>query len=277
MSEQMSFEVFTSGTCSPVSADGQSPCDSRDGQTIVKFSPRRVRASRSARPDAAPDSVTIGIYGPVHTPSSVISAPKSAWESRLMDLLGTFGSTEHELTWKELATPSGQSYYQLCASTARPVDIAGFGLPAEPPADAKPWSALQARDGGQRGNQPKRFLNPDRSNDLPDDVELVAQEWPAVRANRRGCPDSHGVDPITMVCAPRPTVAFETANGINTDGSSAPTATGEPDGSKPGGSLNPAFAAWLQGYSPAHLNCAPSSWRKASRRGRTKSGATATP
>lgn len=341
MSEQMSFEGFDNGTCSPASGAGRSPCASQDGQTIAKSSPRRVRASRSARPAAAPDSMTNGIYGPVRTPSSVTCAPKSVWESRLMDLLGTCGSTERELTWKILATPSEQSYFQLAVSTPRRVDIAGFGLPQEPNADAKLWSGVKAKSStgaGQRGDGGPNIqtevaavtehwpivsardwksdssiktgeeLYGTKGKPLARTALEVAQgeHWPGVRANRRGNPDSHGADPVALVTAellpalrasdavagsPKVWRNGSPKNGLRLvdigtlpDGSSDPTATSELAPSRPGvspprpgGSLYPAMAAWLQGYSRAHLNCAPSCLPKAGRTARRKSKATEMP
>ena len=48
-------------------------------------------------------------------------------------------------------------------------------------APIKPWATPQARDGTPRGAQAKRFLNPDRSNDLPDEVAMVLSPWPTPR------------------------------------------------------------------------------------------------
>jgi hypothetical protein len=48
-------------------------------------------------------------------------------------------------------------------------------------APMKPWATPQARDGTPRGAQAKRFLNPDRSNDLPDEVAMVLSPWPTPR------------------------------------------------------------------------------------------------
>ena len=129
----------------------------------------------------------------------------------------------------------------------------GMPLPAEAAAvaDARLWSAIQQRDGGQRGNQAKRFLDPERSNDLPDEVALIAEDSMA-----------------------------EVASGTTTPGPSDPIATSAPAASRRGasrGSLSGAFAAWLQGFPQAHLNCAPSSSPKGKRGAQTKSKATATP
>lgn len=275
MSEQMSFEGFANGTCSPALGAGQSPCDSPAGQTIAKSSPRRARASRSAKRVKEADSVTTGTCGPVRTPSSVTCAPKSAWESRLMGLLGMLGSTERELTWKTVATPSERSYFQLAVSTPRRVDIAGFGLPAEPQPAAEHWPIVSARDWKSDSSiKTGEELYGTKGKPLARTALDVAQgeHWPGVRANRRGNPDSHGADPVAMVA------------GMLPDGLSDQTGTSEPAPSKPGesrkspgGSLHPAMAAWLQGYSQAHLNCAPSCLPKAGQTARRKSKATETP
>ena len=270
--------------------------DWQDGRICGKSSPVPARVSRSRKRVKAADLVTQGTYGPVRTPSYVISAQKSAWESRLMGLLGTCGSTERELIWKQQITPSGQSYYQLAVSTPRHAVIAGGGLPAGLQAEGKLWSGLRASD-GEKGGPGQKFGA--GGMPLPAEVVMVADQWPAVRANRRGCPDSHGVDTVNLVACqelwpvvtardwrsdssqkpgeqiygtkgkPLARTALE-VSGTATPGPSDPTGTANPGSSKPGGCLNPIFAAWLQGYPRAHLNCAPSYSPKAKARAHTK-------
>jgi hypothetical protein len=122
------------------------------------------------------------------------------------------------LIWKPWATPGGRFGFRL-APSARLTTACGFGsspkawttpqahdaqgkgnpkrwrrfggkhgganLPDEvamvQAAPMKPWATPQARDGTPRGAQAKRFLNPDRSNDLPDEVAMVLSPWPTPR------------------------------------------------------------------------------------------------
>lgn len=278
MSEQMSFEGFGLGTGLLALRGGQSPAASPDGQMIARSSQPVSRASRGARRAAEPRRTTQGIYGPIHCPSSVDSCPKSPWESRLMALMETFGSTERELTWKRLDTASGQSYFQLAVSTPRPVDIAGGGLPAEPPVDAKLWSGLRSTDVEKGGPNMKFGAG---GMPLPAEVALIAEPWPIVSArdHKSDASQKSGEEIYGTNGKPLARTAMEIAEGIGTPttGPSDQTATSAPGASKRGasrGSLAPAFAAWLQGYPQAHLNCAPSCLPKAKRSGRTKSKAT---
>lgn len=229
-----------------------------------------------------------------------------------MALMETGGSTERELIWKELVTGSGQSYFQLAVSTLRLVGTGGGGLPQGPGAEGKLWSACQAhdsavsdpnlndeaaaaegrlwsaiqqRDGGARGNQAKRFLNPERSNDLPDEVMLIAEMWPVVpvRDHKSDASIKSSEEIYGTNGKPLARTEMEVAEGSSpvlgttTDGSLDPTGTKEAEGSKRGasrGSLSPAFAAWIQGYPPGHLSCAPSSSPKGKRKERERSKGT---
>ena len=75
---------------------------------------------------------------------------------------------------------------------------------------AKQWATPQARDGTQRGNQAKRFLNPKRSNDLPDEVMLISNGSSAP-TEKRGALNPEfvcwlmGYPPEYLNCAPSAT------------------------------------------------------------------------
>lgn len=320
MSEQMSFEGFGSGTSLQEFPAGVSPAASQVGPMSAKSSPPASRVSRGAKRGAAKVRTTQGIYGPIHCPLSLDSAPKSPWESRLMDLMETFGSTERELIWKRLDTASGQSYFQLAVSTPRPVAIAGGGSPAEQSgdaklwsglrstdgekggpnmqfgaggmplpaeaaavADARLWSAVQQRDGGHHGSQAKRFLRsgaeqrptgrscPDRGAVADDSGYRSKARIPAETDRPEGHPAVHNNNCVG---------GWGRANGDGHwdayDWAIGPDRDKRTGRLKSRGSLSSRFAAWLQGYPQAHLNCAPSCLPKAKRSGRTKSKATAT-
>lgn len=90
-------------------------------------------------------------------------------------LLGSsrWHSTVVFLTWSALGTPAKRSLYRLVPLTPRTVET-GSGL----------WATPQARDGTPRGAQAERFLNKERSNDLPDQVAAVAKGlWPTPKAH----------------------------------------------------------------------------------------------
>ena len=101
----------------------------------------------------------------------------------------TWGSTEYCLKWKLSVTKSGLSIFRLVPLTRRNSGT-GCGLWGTPrktrggyctnmnnPGNPililegqvkATWPTPQNRDGDQRGQQIKRFINPRRSNDLPD-------------------------------------------------------------------------------------------------------------
>lgn len=141
--------------------------------------------------------------------------------------------------WKRKTTPGGRLVWQIMPSTL-PIDATGCGSPL------KPWATPQARDGTPRGAQGARFLHPDRSNDLPDEVAFVtaaeaAGLWATPIANdaeKRGVPVAGAG------------LAGQVHIGTMPPGSADATA-------KPGGSLSSAFVAWLMGYPPEYLACAP--------------------
>ena len=96
-------------------------------------------------------------------------------------------------TWKNPGTPAGRSWWVL-GLPVRPINGSAFGW--LPTVTARDWRSgkaseatyernsrplsevigrdwlptLQARDGTPRGAQAKRYLNPERSNDLPDAI-----------------------------------------------------------------------------------------------------------
>jgi len=111
--------------------------------------------------------------------------------------------------------------------------------------EVKMWPTPQARDGDQRGAQAKRYLNPERSNDLPDAVAL----YPTARSKH--------------LCGG--TGNFEQLNKLKDAGQIT-----EPErrAMAGGGSLNPTWVEWLMGYPPEwtalNASATPSSHRSSS-------------
>ncbi|WP_287417721.1 hypothetical protein [Oceanithermus sp.] len=112
------------------------------------------------------------------------------------------------------------------------------------------WPTPNASNGSGDG-QAKRFLNPERSNELNDAVMLAMWPTPQVDSFRsRGGDRKHemGLDQLAR-SIPEMGPARITADGTLRTGSSAET--------RSGGQLSPAHSRWLMGYPPAWDDCAP--------------------
>ena len=173
----MTSEASPSVTSSPGSADGDTPCVLPDGQTTGQSGQGAAPASRF-RSQAKALVLTIhGTSGPTSTASSSPADPLSSWESKLRGRLGTDGSMEFALIWKELATPAGRSIFRLSRSTPRtfasdstgsqwtwptPDTCAGGTGPSQANRNSprlqdlvpllSPWSTPQARDWKDTGS-----------------------------------------------------------------------------------------------------------------------------
>ena len=114
------------------------------------------------------------------------------------------------------------------------------------------WPTPQHRDGTPRGAQAKRYLNPDRSNDLPDAVKL----WPTPTKNANAdCPSERRRNTPALSSAVTSTDADMMVCGCgyefpeNLGKYRCPNCLGEYEGrSKPAGSLNPDWVEWLMGW-----------------------------
>ena len=124
-------------------------------------------ASPGPSPDNERDETTPAISGLRCLESSGIASQDGLLAKMSLALMtsDSWRSTECSLTWKTRATKQGRLKFQLAPSMRR------TSAP-----DCSLWPTPQCRDGDQRGAQPKRFLNPARSNDLPDAVAFVM--WP---------------------------------------------------------------------------------------------------
>lgn len=84
------------------------------------------------------------------------------WERRIGGIGSGLWPTASARDWK-----SGKASDATLARNARPLNAVVF---AGGPKIQRTWATPQARDGNNRGSQRKRYENPARSNDLPDQI-----------------------------------------------------------------------------------------------------------
>lgn len=140
-------KAFRNATSLQASVDGASQLGLQDGRTKTNCGQDRARVNLSAQPGGNSHNSTSATYG---LSSSVSSEPKNLTEllaSKLQQRLGTIGSTECSLTWKERTTPAGRSFFQLVPSTPRTGETV-FGLWPTP--TARDW-----KDSGKNANYKK--------------------------------------------------------------------------------------------------------------------------
>ena len=159
-------------TSSPGSADGLTPSASPGGLTTDPSRPEAAPASRSLSQAKAPELMTPDTSGPTSTASSPPADPLSSWESKLRERLGTDGSMEFDLIWKEVATPAGRQIFRLSRSTPRTFASGSIGL------QWTNWPTPTTRDSkGQSGaGRQERKGNP--LDTLPN---AIAATWPTPR------------------------------------------------------------------------------------------------
>lgn len=195
---------------SPGSASGHMRSVEQDGQTTAQSGPDPAHASLSARQAKEQGLLTSGTYGRTSTGLLKTAALQSSLASRLRARTDLAGSTLYKLTWKDRATPAGQSIPALRASARRISDSGSIGWPTPTSRDHKDgaecqnvplnallgrvawltgWPTAQASD-GSGGGQAARAINPERSNDLNDFAMLAG--WPTTTttdALRHPAPD----------------------------------------------------------------------------------------
>lgn len=130
-------EDSRSAISSPASASGATPCEKPAGQMIDLFGLVPVRANLSARQAKDLGLMTSGTYGRTSTGLSASVALQSFLASRLRAKTDLLGSTLYKLTWKERATPAGQSIPALRASVLRTSDSDCIGWPTPTTRDHK--------------------------------------------------------------------------------------------------------------------------------------------
>lgn len=286
MLQQMTLWDTPNAISSPASVDGHSPLASQAGPMTASCGPARVRASRSASPAKAPAPTMSGICGPTSFACFVPDGPLSGWESRLRQRLARIGSTECFLTWKASVTPAGRPLSRLVPSMGRTVEIDYGSSLTEIALWATPTSLAPEKNGNneagnsaglvsirahamaalwatltvaQPGGSPDAFLarkaalNGACGVSLTD-LRMQAQVacWPTPTAKlgdpRRGSP-SHAVGVARLESGRSNLDDAAAAHGLAPAGSSATT-------EKPG-ALAPEFVAWLMGFPPEWLDCAP--------------------
>jgi len=165
------LEASPSATSSPESAGGATPSASPGGPTTGLCGLAHAPASRSRSQAKAPELMTPDTSGPTSTASFRHADPLSSWGSKLRERLGTDGSMEFELIWKELATPAGRQIFRLSRSTPRTFASGSTGSHAT-------WPTPTTRDSkGQSGaGRQERKGNP--LDTLPN---AIAATWPTPR------------------------------------------------------------------------------------------------
>lgn len=196
------------------SAPGATPCAPPDGPMTGPSGPAPAPASRSRSRGRRAGSTTPGIFGRSGTALSPSDALTLSLASRLAVKVASAGSTLYEMTWKEVAMPSGRSIIRLRATGRRTSGRDFIGWPTPQQRDYFPahtpeyiaakkalghgmqnlndsvvlagWPTPAASD-GSGGGQAKRATNPERSNDLMDFAMLAG--WPTPMA---GTPAQNG-------------------------------------------------------------------------------------
>ena len=104
---------------SPESAFGHTPCDVQAGPIAALFGRALAPVNLSAQQAKEMGFLTSGIYGRLGFTSLASASLTSSLVNRLQQQTALVGSTLYKLTWKQRATPGGQSIYALRASVRR--------------------------------------------------------------------------------------------------------------------------------------------------------------
>ena len=104
---------------SPGLASGPTPCDVQAGPIAALFGRALAPVNLSAQQAKEMGFLTSGIYGRLGFTSLASASLTSSLVNRLQQRTALVGSTLYKLTWKQRATPGGQSIYALRASVRR--------------------------------------------------------------------------------------------------------------------------------------------------------------
>jgi len=119
MLDQMTLPDTPNATSLPASAFGPTPCDVQAGPIAALFGQALAPANLSARQAKEMGLLTSGICGRHGSTSLPNASLQQSLVSKLQAKTALLGSTLFSLTWKQRATPGGQSIYALRASVRR--------------------------------------------------------------------------------------------------------------------------------------------------------------
>jgi hypothetical protein len=145
----MKSEDTASATSSPDSGAGHWLADSPALTQGFLFGPPASRASRSRKRGPARRKKTTDTSGPISFASSASAALSASLANRLLERRVIGGSTEYDLRWKRLVTPSGLVLYRLLPQARRTAACDTSGVPSG-------WPTATVRDEKGREGQPSK-------------------------------------------------------------------------------------------------------------------------